>query len=118
MSKNAESQSAAAWIGCLVLGMVLLIAGFVAPRLGGAPSEDDKSKAAEFFEASRAMEQAASARSKEERTRRMAEVREQYREAREQAVDARSPGGGASFWMKVCGGVLAVVGGMGAYSRG
>ncbi|TWT77291.1 hypothetical protein Pla123a_19480 [Posidoniimonas polymericola] len=118
MSRNSESQSAAAWIGCLVLGTLLLAAGFIIPRLGGAPTDDAKSKAAEFLEASHAMEQAASAKSKEERTRRMAEVRDQYRQAREQAVEARSSGGSGAFWMKVCGGVLAAVGCFGVFSRG
>lgn len=117
MSSSPNPSMPIVWSLCAVAGLVLLAAGFSQPLWSGAPSEDDKATAAQFMEATRKMEQAASARSKEERAARMAAVREEYRQAREEAVALRSSKGGVAFWLKAIGGTLALVGCAGAYLR-
>ncbi|MEO0530068.1 MAG: hypothetical protein AAF266_05740 [Planctomycetota bacterium] len=116
MAGDTGNTTSTIFGACAAFGVLLLAAGIVMPSLGRAPSEGEKRDAAEFIEASRAMEAAAAAPTREERAAAMAAAREKYSETKDRVEAARAAPGVMAFWMKAIGGLVAIVGIGGFYA--
>lgn len=109
MSKSSDSSLPAIWSAALLVGVALLGAGLFWPSTKSRVSDEDKEKAAEYFAAAKQMEALDSQQGPVDPT--VATLTRERHQRAKAAVDKAQTGPlRTAFWLKICGGVVAVVG--------
>ncbi len=121
---SEESALASAWpVVATAIGIVLIVIGLAWPSVANSSGSVTEEQAEEYYAASTALEKAAASQSRQQRRGRQPSkqgldaARERFDKVKQEVVATKTDRAKLAFWLKLTGGVLAMVGAGGLLMR-